>query len=149
VRQVHVQRLVFYGQGLAQEAQSLFRALQDDEDAQLREAETLADGLGISFRASGAASPRKSLIAPDNRQHPWARCRRPSSLMYITANGHVLPCCFSPFTTHDYPGLILGNAFRAPLVEIWNGAAYRSFRGALQSDTPPESCDRCGVRWSL
>ena len=149
VGEVHVQRLVFYGQGLAQEAQSLFRALQDDEDAQLRETETLADGLGISFRASGAGSPRKSLTAPGDRQRPWARCRRPSSLMYITANGHVLPCCFSPFTTRDYAGLILGNAFRAPLVEIWNGAAYRNFRAALQSDTPPESCDRCGVRWSL
>jgi MoaA/NifB/PqqE/SkfB family radical SAM enzyme len=149
VGEVHVQRLVFYGQGLAQEAQSLFRALQDDEDAQLREAETLADGLGISFRASGAASPRKSLTAPGGRQRPWARCRRSLSLMYITANGHVLPCCFSPFTTRDYAGLILGNAFRAPLVEIWSGAAYRNFRAALQSDTPPESCDRCGVCWSL
>jgi radical SAM protein with 4Fe4S-binding SPASM domain len=69
--------------------------------------------------------------------------------MYITANGHVLPCCFSPFTTHDYPRLILGNAFQVPLVEIWNGTPYRKFRTALQSDTPPESCDRCGVRWSL
>jgi MoaA/NifB/PqqE/SkfB family radical SAM enzyme len=149
VSEVHVQRLVFYGHGLAQEAQSLFRDLQEHEDARLREAETLADDLGISFRASGAASPRKSLTAPGNRQHPWTRCRRPSSLMYITANGHVLPCCFSPFTTRDYAGLVLGNAFRAPLVEIWYGAAYRDFRSALQSDTPPESCDRCGVCWSL
>jgi radical SAM protein with 4Fe4S-binding SPASM domain len=69
--------------------------------------------------------------------------------MYISANGNVLPCCLSPFTTRDYDGLILGNAFQASLAEIWNSAAYRRFRTALQSDTPWESCDRCGVLWSL
>jgi MoaA/NifB/PqqE/SkfB family radical SAM enzyme len=149
VSEVHVQRLVFYGKGLAQEVQSLFRALQDAEDAKLQEAEILANDLGVSFRASGAASPRESLLARGDGQRPWAQCRRPSSLMYITANGNVLPCCFSPFTTRDYAGLVLGNAFRAPLVEIWSGTAYLDFRAALRSDTPPESCDRCGVRWSL
>jgi MoaA/NifB/PqqE/SkfB family radical SAM enzyme len=149
VSEVHVQRLVFYGQGLAQGEQSLFRAMQDAEDELLQEAEELSDRLGITFGASGAVSPRQSLTAPDSRQRPWAHCRRPSSLMYITANGNVLPCCFSPFTTREYAQLVLGNAFRVPLVEIWNGAAYREFRAALQSDAPPGSCDRCGVWWSL
>ena len=149
VSEVHVQRLVFYGQGLAQGEQSLFRAMQDAEDALLQEAEELSDNLGITFGASGAVSPRQSLTAPGSRQRPWAQCGRPSSLIYITANGNVLPCCFSPFTTRDYSRLVLGNAFQAPLVEIWNGVAYREFRAALQSDTPPGSCDRCGVWWSL
>ena len=71
------------------------------------------------------------------------------SLRDITAPGHVLPCCHSPFTTRDYDGLILGNAFQASLAEIWNGDLYRQFRAALQTDTPWESCDRCGVIWSL
>jgi MoaA/NifB/PqqE/SkfB family radical SAM enzyme len=149
VSEVHVQRLVFYGAGLAQEEQSLFRAMHNAEEEQLRDAETLADDLGISFRASGTTSPRESLMAPADGRRPWAQCRRPSSLMYITANGHVLPCCFSPFTTRAYPQLILGDAFQAPLIEIWNGAAYRKFRAALQGDAPPESCDRCGVYWIL
>ena len=69
--------------------------------------------------------------------------------MYVSANGNVLPCCFSPFTTRDYEGLILGNVFRESLDEIWNGERYQRFRNALQSDTPRESCDRCGVLWSL
>jgi radical SAM protein with 4Fe4S-binding SPASM domain len=149
VGQVYVQRLVYYGQGLAQREQSLFRAMQAAEEGLLAEAEVLAEELGITFRASGAASPRASLLSPDGKRRPWSQCRRPSSLMYITANGNVLPCCFSPFTTRDYPGLILGNAFQIPLDEIWTGAAYRQFRAARQSDSPPEACDRCGVCWSL
>jgi radical SAM protein with 4Fe4S-binding SPASM domain len=149
VGEVYVQRLVFNGKGMALEAQSLFRAMQTTEEELLREAEALAHDLGISFRASGATSPRASLLSPDGRRRPWARCRRPSSLAYITANGNVLPCCFSPFTTHDYEELILGNALQTPLAEIWGGQRYQRFRSALQSDAPPEACDRCGVCWSL
>jgi MoaA/NifB/PqqE/SkfB family radical SAM enzyme len=149
VREVYVQRLVYYGQGLAVHEQSLFRAMQAAEDALLQKAESLAEKLGITFRASGATTPRESLMSPDGKRRPWSRCRRPSSLLYVTANGNVLACCFSPFTTNDYANLILGNAFELPLLEIWNGAAYRQFRAALQTDAPPESCDRCGVCWSL
>ncbi len=149
VGEVYVQRLVYYGQGLAVGEQSLFRAMLAIEERVLAEAETLAHDLGITFRASGASTPRQSLLSPDGNRWPWSQCRRPSSLIYITANGNVLPCCFSPFTTGDYPGLILGNAFETALHEIWNGAAYRKFRTDLQTDAPPESCDRCGACWSL
>jgi MoaA/NifB/PqqE/SkfB family radical SAM enzyme len=149
VGEVYVQRLVYYGRGLAQEEQSLFRSLLAAEDAYLAEAEAEAERLGIGLRASGATTPRSSLLSSDGDEKPWARCRRPSSLMYITANGNVLPCCFSPFTTRDYDGLVLGDAFRDPLSEIWNGEAYLRFRLALESDVPWESCDRCGVLWSL
>ena len=149
VGQVYVQRLVYYGQGLAVREQSLFRAMQAAEESLLAEAEALAKELGIMFRASGATTPRASLLGPDGDRQPWSQCRRPSSLIYITANGNVLPCCFSPFTARDYPGLLLGNAFETPLIEIWNGAAYRQFRAALQTDAPPEACNRCGACWSL
>jgi radical SAM protein with 4Fe4S-binding SPASM domain len=149
VGQVYVQRLVYYGQGLAVREQSLFRAIQATEESLLAEAEALARELGITFRASGATTPRASLLGPDGNRQPWSQCQRPSSLMYITANGNVLPCCFSPFTARDYPRLLLGNAFETPLIEIWNGAAYRQFRKTLRTDTPPESCDRCGACWSL
>jgi radical SAM protein with 4Fe4S-binding SPASM domain len=149
VAEVYVQRLVYYGQGLAQEEQSLFRAMQAAEEGLLAEAEALAERWGILFRASGATTPQASLMSPDGDRRPWALCRRPSSLMYISANGNVLPCCFSPFTTRDYGQLILGNALETALSEIWNGAAYRRFRATLRSDAPPEACDRCGVCWSL
>jgi radical SAM protein with 4Fe4S-binding SPASM domain len=149
VGEVYVQRLVYYGQGLAQEQQSIFRAMRAAEEVLLAEAEALAEELAIGFRASGATSPRESLMSADGHKRPWSQCRRPWSLMYISANGNVLPCCFSPFTTTDYEGLILGNAFQDPLNAIWNGERYRHFRAALDSESPWESCDRCGVYWSL
>jgi radical SAM protein with 4Fe4S-binding SPASM domain len=149
VGEVYVQRLVYYGQGLAVGEQSLFRAMLAAEERLLAEAESLAVELGISFRASGAATPRESLLSPDGNRRPWSLCRRPSSLLYVTANGNVLPCCFSPFTTRDYAKLILGNAFETPLLDIWNGITYQQFRAALQTDDPPEACDRCGACWSL
>ena len=149
VGEVYVHRLVYHGEGLAQQEQVLYRAMRAAEERFLREAETLAEELEITFQASGATTPRDSLMSPDGDRRPWAQCRRPLSLMYISSNGNVLPCCLSPFTTKDYEGLILGNAFQAPLAEIWNGAPYRRFRAALQTDTPWESCDRCGVAWSL
>jgi len=149
VGEVYVHRLVYHGHGLARQEQSIFRALQSTEEALLGEAEMLAEQLDILFRASGATTPRESLMSSDGNRRPWARCRRPTSLMYISATGNVLPCCLSPFTTRDYEGLILGNAFQASLAEIWNGEVYQRFRAALQSDNPWESCDRCGVLWSL
>ncbi|MGD8462963.1 MAG: radical SAM protein [Anaerolineae bacterium] len=149
VTEVYVHRMVYHGGGLAQEEQAVFRALQDTEEGLLAEAEKLAQQYGILFRASGATTPRGSLLSSDGDPRPWSNCRRPTSLMYISANGNVLPCCLSPFTTRDYGNLILGNAFEASLETVWNGAAYRRFRAALQSDAPWESCDRCGVRWSL
>lgn len=149
VSEVYVQRLVYYGQGAARQQQAVFRRLQAEETALLEEAETLAKELAIGLRASGATSPRQSLFSPDGDKKPWSECRRPSSLMYVSVNGNVLPCCLSPYTTRDYPGLILGNAFQTPLADIWQGPAYQRFRAALQTGTPWESCDRCGVDWSL
>ena len=149
IREVYVHRMVYHGHGLAQEAQSVFRAMQAAEEVLLTEAETLAQRLDIQFRASGATTPRDSLLSPDGHERPWAECRRPRTLMYISANGNILPCCLSPFTTRDDPGLILGNAFQTPLAEIWNGESYQQFRAALNSNSPWESCDRCGVLWSL
>jgi radical SAM protein with 4Fe4S-binding SPASM domain len=149
VGEVYVHRLVFFDEGLAREEQSIFRSIQAAEETFLTEAEALAQNLNIRFRASGATTPRDSLLSSDGDRRPWDECRRPSSLMYITANGNVLPCCLSPFSTRDYEGLILGNAFQTSLGDIWNGSNYRRFRAALRSDTPWESCERCGVSWSL
>jgi radical SAM protein with 4Fe4S-binding SPASM domain len=149
VGEVYVQRMVYHGDGLALEAQSIFRAMQAAEEALLAEAEREAQQLGVIFRASGATTPRDSLLSSDGNPRPWTLCHRPESVMYITANGNCLPCCLSPFTARNYGELILGNAFQTPLIEIWNGDAYRRFRAARQTQEPPEACDRCGIRWSL
>ena len=153
VGEVYLQRLVFFddhqqGQGLARPDQALFAAARTDEMRVIEEAHALASELGIIFNASGAASPEQSLMPKDDDQ-PWSLCRRPWTLMYITANGNVLPCCIAPFAERDYTSYVLGNAFERPLMDIWNDHLYKRFRSDLQSDEPPVACKNCGVRWSL
>lgn len=153
VGEVYLQRLVFFddhqnGQGLARPDQALFASAKSDELRLIEEAHALASELGVIFNASGAASPEQSLMPKDDDQ-PWSLCRRPWTLMYITANGNVLPCCIAPFAERDYTSLILGNAFERPLMDIWNDHLYKKFRSDLQSDEPPSACKNCGVRWSL
>ena len=153
IREVYLQRLVFFndkrqGQGLASADQSLFGRIDPEEAGLISRAEELAESLGVAFHASGATSPEQSLMPRDSGQ-PWSLCRRPWTLMYITANGNVLPCCLAPFAERDYDTIVLGNVFEKPLMEIWNNHLYQKFRRELVTDSPPKVCENCGVRWSL
>ena len=157
VPQVYVQRLVLIQRGLARAEQSLHRRLHAQEEAALTEATRRARAHNVSFRASGLTSPRDSLRGAGNRKmtdgcvpdRPYSACHRPWTTTYITANGNVLPCCISPFSTRDYPGLVLGNVFRTPFAEIWNDASYVERRTALHTAHPLHPCELCGVSWSL
>ena len=102
----------------------------------------------LSARPGAASEPGMSLERHDDGS-PWALCRRPWTVMYFTANGRALPCCIAPFSQRGYENYTLGDATQQTLQEIWNGAAYRSFRAALLSDKPPAACANCGLRWSL
>ena len=150
VPEVYLQRLVYFpeGQGLAREQSALFAGAENEEGRQIRAAEELAAELGISFNASGATDPATSL-KPQDAAQPWSLCRRPWSLMYITAHGRVLPCCIAPFSMRGYDGFTLGDATQQGLREIWNGERYQDFRAALLSDKPAPACAGCGLRWSL
>ncbi|MBI3515012.1 MAG: SPASM domain-containing protein [Proteobacteria bacterium] len=150
VTEVYLQRLVYLpdAQGLARPESALFEKLDRDESAILAAAQARADQLGIKFNASGATEPGTSLKREVDDQ-PWSLCRRPWSLMYITAHGRALPCCIAPFSMRGYDSFTLGDASQATLREIWNGPAYRDFRRGLLSDQPPPSCANCGLRWSL
>ena len=152
VREVYLQRLVFFDQsaiGKAQPDQALFERLTREEAGYLRQAEDLARSLGITFSASGAASEPGLSLKRADAGSPWSLCRRPWSLMYFTANGRALPCCIAPFSQHGYDNYTLGNATQQTLRDIWNGPAYREFRKALLSGEPPAACANCGLRWSL
>jgi MoaA/NifB/PqqE/SkfB family radical SAM enzyme len=150
VREVYLQRLVYFpdGQGLARERSALFAGGDGEEGGKIAEAERLAAELGIGFNASGATDPATSL-KPQDAAQPWSLCRRPWSLMYITAHGRALPCCIAPFSMRGYDGFTLGDATQQTLRQIWNGDRYRNFRDALLSDSPPSACAGCGLRWSL
>jgi MoaA/NifB/PqqE/SkfB family radical SAM enzyme len=149
VGEVYVQRLVFNGLGLAIEENALHGRLQAREQALLAAATQTSQELGIALRASGVTTPLDSLKGGAPLTRHWAGCQRPWTLAYVTANGNVLPCCISPWVARDYPGLVLGNAFRERFAEIWNGERYRKFRTDFESDVPPDPCRGCGRLWSL
>jgi MoaA/NifB/PqqE/SkfB family radical SAM enzyme len=152
VKEVYLQRLVFFEDdaiGHARPDQALYERMSGEDAGYLDEATATAQALGLTFSASGAvAEPGMSLKRSDDGS-PWAMCRRPWTVMYITANGRALPCCIAPFSQRGYENYTLGDATQQTLREIWDGPAYRDFRAGLLSDHPPAACASCGLRWSL
>lgn len=152
IKDVYLQRLVYFDEkaiGKAKPDQALFERMTREEAVYLEQAEELARSLGITFSASGAASEPAVSLKKTGGDSPWSMCRRPWTLMYFTANGRALPCCIAPFSQRGYEHYTLGDATQQSLREIWNGPAYKEFRAALLSDSPPKACANCGLRWSL
>ena len=152
VKEVYLQRLVFFNDnaiGKARPDQALYEQLSGDEAIHIERATALAKSLGVTFSASGAASEPGMSLKRHDTGSPWSLCRRPWTLMYITANGRALPCCIAPFSQRGYENYTLGDATQQTLREIWSGDAYRDFRRALTSGEPPAACASCGLRWSL
>jgi len=137
IKEVYLQRLVFFESdsiGLARPDQALYEKDEQRDAAYLDEAAVIAQSLGLTFSASGAASePGMSLKRQENGS-PWSLCRRPWTVMYVTANGRALPCCIAPFAQRGYENYTLGDATQQTLREIWNGPAYRTFRDAAVRD---------------
>jgi radical SAM protein with 4Fe4S-binding SPASM domain len=152
IEEVYLQRLVYWDddndEKLATPDQSLFHSLQAGEEAIIQASEALAKQLGLHFEASGATTPARSVQQTADTR-PWVRCMRPWTVMYITANGSVFPCCIAPFSAESLPSITLGNAFEEPLATIWNNAHYQRFRRTLLSDEPHHCCRGCGAQWSL
>jgi MoaA/NifB/PqqE/SkfB family radical SAM enzyme len=152
VKEIYLQRLVFFDKdaiGLATPDQALFEQLTREESVYLERATALAETLGVTFNASGAASEPEMSLKRHDTGSPWSMCNRPWTLMYFTANGRALPCCIAPFSKRGYENYTLGDATKHALREIWIGPAYRDFRSRLLSDDPPSPCKNCGLRWSL
>jgi MoaA/NifB/PqqE/SkfB family radical SAM enzyme len=151
VKEVYMQRLVYFEEGLAASKQSLFRRSSSEELALVKRCEERCKELGITFSAAGSATPVESLLR-DFGERPWSGCRRPYTLTYITSSGNVLSCCFAPFghrSAKEYKEeRVLGNIFQQPIEEIWNGEQYEAFRRAFESDHPARHCSQCGLNWS-
>jgi MoaA/NifB/PqqE/SkfB family radical SAM enzyme len=148
VDEVYLQRLVYWGEGLATSEQSVYKATSAVELA-IAEAERRARKHGLRFRGSDARPPRESLIDRGLEREPWRACSRPLRLAYVTAQGTALPCCIAPFTDAPYDSIQLGNYLRDGVAAVWNGEAYQRFREQLYSSNPPASCRNCGLAWSL
>jgi MoaA/NifB/PqqE/SkfB family radical SAM enzyme len=153
VDEVYLQRMVFPPRGseigLAREDQSIYHGHREIAEAIIDRAEALAARLGVTFRGSGAVSPRESIVDRTEDPEPWRGCSRPLRLAYVTANGNALPCCIAPFTGVPYGDIILGNYFREGVEAVWRGQRYRRFRERLYSSEPNDACRNCGVGWSL
>lgn len=151
VREIYVQRLIYFGEGLAREEQALYRRAHYADLALVEDAARRCAAHGIAFRATGATPPADylSTSAVDDEQRPWSGCRRPYTLAYVAATGNVYSCCFAPFHPGPASTRVLGNVFEQSFEEIWNGARYRAFRGAFASDEPWDQCAGCGSKWSL
>ncbi len=151
VREVYMQRLVYFEEGLAHSKQALFRRSTPEELALVRRCEEMCKERGITFKAAGSATPVESIVR-DFGDRPWSGCQRPYSLTYITSSGNVLSCCFAPFghkSAREYKEeRVLGNVFQEPIAAIWQGERYESFRRAFESEHPAKHCAQCGVNWS-
>jgi radical SAM protein with 4Fe4S-binding SPASM domain len=95
-----------------------------------------AEELGISLRL-----PRTRL-----RVHPTGtpgrqRCSWPWTGAYISYEGSAMPCCM--VATPDR--INFGSLAESPVVTVWNGERYQSFRDQLASDEPPEICRACSI----
>jgi MoaA/NifB/PqqE/SkfB family radical SAM enzyme len=156
VPEVYLQRMVYFAQepnqqyGFARQDRAIFGPAHDYQEEIIATCEALSAELGLDFRASGARDPRNSLAAARPADlSPWQACMRPWTTAYVTANGNCLPCCISPFATHDYQSLILGNLLERPFADLWNDYLYQQFRTHLMSAHPHHACASCGVYWSL
>lgn len=79
---------------------------------------------------------------PEGEEDSPGSCQWPFNAAWITANGHVTPCC----NLHDPRQLSLGNAFVRPLQSIWLGEDYQNFRARYQAGKV-EACQSCPVHY--
>jgi MoaA/NifB/PqqE/SkfB family radical SAM enzyme len=149
VREVYLQRFVYSERGIATEDQALWGRSSTMERAAVAEAHRLADELGVTLRGSGELGPEELVDQPRADDAPWRGCHRPWRLMYVTANGAILPCCIAPFTNVPYRDIILGDLNQQSVTEVWEGDPYRRWRRAMLEGAPPAACAGCGVAWSL
>ena len=151
VREIYLQRLVYFEEGMAHSQQALFRRATREELALVRRCEEICRERGMTFRAAGSATPSESIVR-DFGERPWSGCQRPYTLTYITSSGNVLSCCFAPFghkSAREYrEERVLGNVFQVPIAQIWQGERYEAFRQAFESDHPARHCAQCGTNWS-
>jgi MoaA/NifB/PqqE/SkfB family radical SAM enzyme len=149
VREVYLQRLVYSERGIATSDEALYGRADAEHRTAVAEAQRLADQLGVILRGSSELGPAELVDRPRAGAAPWRGCFRPWRLMYVTANGTVLPCCIAPFTTMPYQQMILGDLTRQSITEVWDGDAYRAWRRTMLDGAPPAACAGCGVAWSL
>jgi pyrroloquinoline quinone biosynthesis protein E len=101
--------------------------LEPDDLEYVRQAQSLAAGLGLEFIYNEQKIP-----AGKSCDWPWYST-------YITAESKVVPCCFIA----DAQVACFGNLKEQSFEEIWNSPAYRAFRRAHLDGEIPSYCRPC------
>lgn len=100
------------------------------------EAHRVADDLGVDLRL-----PRiRPRLHPPGTPGPQ-RCQWPWRGAYVSYQGLAMPCCM--VSTPDR--INFGNMAELGAEPVWNSEAYRAFRDALSTETPPSVCRSCSV----
>lgn len=74
----------------------------------------------------------------------YNRCSQVYSAMTINSDGTVVPCCYDL-----YNEIILGNAFKEGLWDIWNGQQYIALREKIKKERNKITiCKRCNEFYS-
>lgn len=129
ITELHTQGVHYWGhpdwyQG-AQEANNI-PSLRDH----LKKTRDAADALDVSFQWVNFPDEK----APRSCKWPWKGA-------YITADGHVTPCCENG---SDPKRITFGNIFDKSFSDIWNSHNYRTFRRELrEKGTRPAICKDC------
>lgn len=104
-------------------------AIDDVRDV-LRRVRRLAAEAGVRFQWHNFPDPSQG-----------RGCKWPWKGSYITADGHVTPCCENG---SDPSRISFGNVFEQPFEVIWNSDGYQRFRRELRSrDRRPSICADC------
>jgi MoaA/NifB/PqqE/SkfB family radical SAM enzyme len=73
------------------------------------------------------------------------RCDWPSTQLYLTAAGELLPCCMVATADRATWGRVFDGPGEPHLLERWEGPPAQAFRAALDSDEPPAVCRSCAL----
>jgi radical SAM protein with 4Fe4S-binding SPASM domain len=111
-----------------------------ESEALFADEDTAAAARAVFERASARARRHDlKLRLPDLDESAAGSCSWPWDGAYVTHRGHVQPCCMVMGSDRA----TLGRLGERPFAEIWHGEAYRAFRRALLSRTPPDVCAGC------
>jgi MoaA/NifB/PqqE/SkfB family radical SAM enzyme len=100
------------------------------------QARALAADLGITLHLPKLA---------DRQDAPTGRCDWPSTQLYVTAAGELLPCCMVATADRASFGRVFSDSGAPAMLAAWQGTAAREFRRALASDQPPRVCRTCAL----
>jgi MoaA/NifB/PqqE/SkfB family radical SAM enzyme len=111
------------------------------------EPEVMREWLGIAKKKADRHGIRLDLTPWQaglvGHAEPWKAhgaangvCRTPWHVAYVTASGHVQPCCRIPQS--------MGSLTEQSFDEIWLGERWRKLRAGIEAGNLPQECKECG-----